>query len=122
MEKQLFYFGCRTGFKGHYLHDSDGREMYPQSVKIEGFNSSILKVLDGTFTPKDWKESVYKESNVPPAKIVAWWDYSEDTRPGSNMVLIGFGYTTAEEMIDAAYIKFPKTMGRMKRPVSETIK
>lgn len=114
MEKKLIYFGC-IGTIGHHLYGKDVTGSH--RVNIPNLNPEVIKFIDGTFTPANRTEGIYNESIVPPVRIVAWWDYSVDNRQGSNSVLIGYGYDSAEEMIDAAYQIFPGVMKRQPRPV-----
>lgn len=121
MKKKLLYFGC-IGHAGHSLfeYDSPGgyiratsanlREYFPQS------NLECLKAIDGTFGPHTREQGKYNDCTIPPLRIVSWWDYTIDSRPGSNSNLIGIGYESAEEMIDDAYKIFPSVMNRQPRP------
>jgi hypothetical protein len=132
--KKLFFFGCGNNQKGHYLFESDDR-MNGHTDQISdryGINRRILGgVIDSSFAPAGTDEqSKYQLSYICTTKadfikIVSWWDRTGDSRPGSNSSLIGIGYSSAEEMIDDAYVYFPMTMGRMPRPTSlrtETMK
>jgi hypothetical protein len=115
MNKRLFYFGC-IGKVGHYFWETNSWDVDSRNIRIEGVNTKIFRFLDGNFTPNDPTEGIYNDCVIPPLRIIAWHDYSVDKRPGSNSVLIGYGYETAEEMIDAAYKKFPSVMNRQPRP------
>lgn len=120
MEKKLFYFGCR-GQKGHFFYGGPGPYCDSITGEFPGLNYNILRVIDGTFTPGfTHKQGIYQVAEIGPVKIVAWWDYSVDSRPGSNSNLIGSGYANAEEMIDAAFKKFPDVMNRQSRPIPLT--
>lgn len=116
MNKILLYFGV-WDVPGHYLHHPGGRTVREESSGIPNVNPSLLRHLDGTFPPPE-KDGLglYNESIVNPVRIVAWWDRSGDKRPGSNSVLIGYGYGSGEEMIEDAIKLFPKQMGRQGRP------
>lgn len=114
--KILLYFGV-WDVPGHYLHYQGGRTVREENSGIPNVNPSLLRHLDGTFPPPERDGlSLYNESIVPPVRIVAWWDRSGDKRPGSSSTLVGYGYDSAEEMIDEAYKLFPKQMNRQKRP------
>ncbi len=113
MSQKLFYFGC-IGAPGHYLHgaiySSDPRVA---AKEMPGINPRLLASLDDVFTPISTKQQgVYQVSIVPPVIIVAWHDYTGDSRPGSNSALVGYGYRSAEEIIEAAKLQFPKVMAR----------
>lgn len=119
MKKKLLYFGCMKE-KGHHLFEHD--DSYSSDRRGEiifrdyPVNARVLDYLDGTFAPCDRTEGVYNDCVIPPLRIVAWWDLSVDDRPGSNSVLIAFGYNSAEEIIDDAYKLFPTVMNRQPRP------
>lgn len=115
VKKHLYYFGC-IGNVGHYFWTSNAWSSDSRSTRIDGVNTKILERLDGAFTPADPTEGIYNDCVIPPLRIVAWHDYSVDKRPGSNSVLVGYGYETAEEMIDDAVVKFPSVMNRQPRP------
>jgi hypothetical protein len=123
--KKLLYFGCIRE-SGHFLWQTERYHHHARQTAalIPGLNPRVLEVLDGVFTP--WIENgreiegLYQESIVPPVRIVAWWDRSIDTRGACNSALVGFGFASAEEMLDAAAIQFPSVMARQKRPVPLT--
>lgn len=117
--KKLLYFGCLGG-KGHFLYDEFGMTIREETACLKympDVNVKILQYLDGTFTPTNLSQGKYNDCVVPPLRIVAWWDYSLDSRGGSNSNLIGYGYESAEEMIDDAYKIFPSVMNRQPRPI-----
>lgn len=125
--KKLYFFGCGNNQKGHYLFESDDRSTGhtdPISDRY-GINRRILGgMIDSSFAPANNEEqfkyqlSYVGTTKVDFIKIVSWWDRTGDSRPGSNSSLIGIGYASAEDMVDDAYAIFPKTMGRMTRPVN----
>jgi len=106
MSKTLLYFGC-IGRPGHYLFSSEGYSTDNHTRLIPGISEKLLGNMDSVFPPADTRAGIYNDCVVPPVRIVSWWDYSVDKRPGSNSNLIGYGYSLAEEMIDDAYKKFP---------------
>lgn len=121
MDKKLLYFGCIQNL-GHFLYESDnGHSLNIDSIvrRYPQFNKHLLQGLDATFTPNDWnqKEGVYNDCIVPPIRIVAWWDRSFDKRHGSNSALIGYGFSSAEEILDEAVKLFPSVMRRQRRPI-----
>lgn len=121
MSKKLIYFGCGNRSKGHYLverEDSQSlRSMDAARLLGTGRNEAIFNMIDGTFAPSNTtKQGLYQVNVIPPLMIVSWWDYTGDERGASNSNLIGTGFGTAEEMIDAAITLFPKTMARQPRP------
>ena len=114
--KRLLYFGCMRD-KGHNLFDESGCSIRSRLVGIPNVNEQIFEIIDASFTSRDLTQGKYNDCVIPPLRIVAWWDYSIDSRPGSNSNLIGYGYESAEEMIDDSYKIFPSVMNRQKRPV-----
>lgn len=116
MDKKLFYFGCGSG-PGHYFFGTQGSYSHSAAKELPGCNPKVMELIDGTFCPGGPQiDGLYQESIVPPVRIVAWWDRSVDKRPGSNSNLIGYGYASAEEMLDDAVKKYPWLMSRQPRP------
>lgn len=119
-ERKLLYFGCIKE-KGHFLWNSESwHHYYDQMAKeIPGLNPNVLRHLDGVYAPYDphEREGLYLESTIPPVRIVAWWDRSVDKRMACNSAFIGFGYDSAEEILDDAVSRFPSVMSRQPRPV-----
>lgn len=111
--KTLEYFGCIGKSAGHYWANNERR------VEINlNLPNSFVRSIDGLFVPttKTNKPYLYQESNVGNVRIVSWIDYSVDERPGSHSTICGIGYSSAEEMIDDAIVKFPNEMKRQPRP------
>jgi predicted RNase H-like HicB family nuclease len=52
---------------------------------------------------------------------VAWWDRSRDKRFASNSFLAGYGYDSAEAMLDDAVNLYPEVMSRQTRPVPDKV-
>lgn len=112
MDKKLVYFGT-DGRPGHFFFG--GSSPYAPGLlnDFPGINKILLLNIDGAFTPGNTaRQGIYQVSIVPPVIIVAWHDYTIDSRPGSNSNLIGMGYENAQEMIDDAIKKFPHIMSR----------
>lgn len=107
--KKLLYFGC-VDYAGHHLSESEYSAM-----KSTGLPKDFLGHLDATFCPPQWKPG-YLVWTCQLCQVVAWWDTTGDSRPGSNSVLVGVGYIDAEDMINDAYHQFPKIMNRQPRP------
>lgn len=114
-DKKLWFFGC-IGQPGHYwFGDCNYR-----GPAIEGVNKQLFAVIDSTFPPGITTQGIYNDVVVDKVRIVSWWDYTGDKRPGSNSNLVGVGYESAEQMIDDAINKFPQAMSRQPRPVPNT--
>lgn len=120
MKTALFYFGCGRD-KGHFLWETEGQyiHVFHDAAKRLGVTESVLKFIDGTYIPSSYPQiqGHYQLSIIGPCKIVAWHDYSVDSRSGSNSALIGTGFDSPESMIDAAILKFPSFMNRQPRPI-----
>ena len=116
MNKVLFYFGC-IARPGHYLWDKSLRtvNICYSDVLPKGVNVKLLERIDQTFVPPDGIECLYNVSIVPPLTIIAWADYSVDTRLGSNSALIAYGYSNVEEIFKAAKTDFPFLLARQKK-------
>lgn len=122
MPKKLIYFGC-IGSKGHFFFGAKGRQGDAAFSEFPGLSRTVFRFIDGAFTPGFTRDQgLYQINIVPPVMIVAWWDYTVDDRPGSNSNLIGMGYESAEEMIDAAYELYPSVMSRQPRPIKFELK
>lgn len=116
--KELLYFGC-IGDKGHYLWSSEGYSphVYHQLSKTFKLPEHFFRSLDGMYIPTETRQQgIYRHSKIGEVQIIAWHDYSLDSRPGSNSTLIGIGFDDEKEMLDAAAAKFPSVMKRQERP------
>jgi hypothetical protein len=120
----LLYFGC-IGQTGHYLFiegEASLNSNYAASLakSIKGLNPMVFlpSLLDGFFVPTG---AGYRESIIPPVRIVSWIDNSVDHRGGSHSTFVGYGYRTAEELLDDAVVKFPSVMKRQQRPKPEVL-
>jgi len=122
--KRLLYFGCGNREKGHYLFSGDDcHESDDRVANAYGINKNLLRSIDGRFAPAGpevtgiYQLHLIATTKVGLIKILGWWDRSVDDRGQSNSNLIGIGYSDADEMIDDAYLLFPKTMSRQARPL-----
>lgn len=118
MNKKLIFFGRNCSTNGHFLYENDGYSLRDGDAEriMDMPGCRLFGFLDGLFCPYDTTEQGrYKVNSVPPLLIVSWWDYTGDSRPGSNSNLIGRGFESGEEMIKAAFNQFPKIMGRQKK-------
>lgn len=119
-ERCLFYFGC-IECTGHYLFVKGERSARDYDLLFPDANQSLMKAfnrgaMDGVLTPPLAEQGKYQESIIPPFRLVAWGDYTVDNRCGSNSVLIGYGYDSAEQILDDAPNWFPSVMKRQPRP------
>ena len=115
LKKKLLYFGCLEDH-GHFMHvpERPWRSMlYAEDFEKETGMKGTFYPIDGKYTPEETSEQGdAREVDVAPFKIIAWHDYTVDSRPGSNSALVGFGYTSREEMLADATEKFPGVMKR----------
>lgn len=109
--KRLYYLGCRTGDKGHFLWT---RQWSGAGWGIPEMSDQLRGALDGVFCPAI--EGVAMRSNVGPWRIVSWIDRSVDSRPGSHSTFVGIGYEREEEMVVDAVIQFPDVFQRPYTP------
>lgn len=114
--KTLLYFGYIKE-KGHYLWTRENcvitnRDALERLTGIRGVTDNFLNAIDDVYTPLITAQGAYKEFFVPPFRIVAWHDYTVDTRPGSNSALLGRGYESVIEMLKDAENQFPSVMNR----------
>lgn len=106
MNRKLFFFGCGSE-KGHYMFPRFSQSELPD------VNRNLMEHIDGTFTP-GWstKQGAAQFAQVGKISIIAWHDYSVDSRPGSNSNIIGYGYIGSipqiiEDMFADFKVKFP---------------
>jgi hypothetical protein len=117
-KKQLFYFGCGDE-KGHYIFP--GRFAIDMSA-MPDVHYKFFDRIDGVFVPAAISQGSGQFSQVGPISIIAWHDYTVDSRPGSNSNIIGYGYDgTTAEIINAMYedfkAKFPRMHQRQTQPI-----
>lgn len=103
-ERKLYYFGCGRG-PGHYMFPRFSQSELPDVSR------NLMEHIDGTFTP-GWstKQGAAQFSQVgSKVSIIAWHDYTEDKRPGSNSNIIGYGYTgSRNQIIEDMFADFKK--------------
>lgn len=102
------YFGCWGTSLGHYLHADDGREIrYDYKNHIWPIINS--NKIDGNFTPKsDYSHGAAKLWYSAGWTILAFHDYSRDTRPGSNAAFIIRGKHNFNEVMQMARESFKR--------------
>jgi len=116
-DKRTYYFGC-LGEKGHYMHPHIRRGELP------GVNYRVIEYIDGLYTRGNTTEQGAAQfSMIGPLTIIAWHDYTVDSRPASNSVIIGYGFTGAraemiQEMIKDFSIRFPQVIKRQTAPIN----
>lgn len=116
-DKRTYYFGC-MGVTGHYMHP------HIRQGELPGVNYNAIKYIDGIYTPGDTtKQGAAQLSIVGPLTIIAWHDYTVDCRPGSNSVIMGYGFTgtRAEIIVDMFkdfMVRFPQVVNRQTQPIN----
>lgn len=106
----ILYFG-RIGDAGHYLwHNERQQVRYPQSALI----GDLWPAIDGGFLSVQKEEGLYLRTEKPPWTIIAWPDYSVDTRPGSNSAFLfrGFDDLSNDTLFREAFQIFPNIISR----------
>jgi hypothetical protein len=114
--KRTYYFGC-IGEKGHYMFPATRRADFPDA------NYKVIEHIDGLFVPANTAQGAAQFSMVGPFTIIAWHDYTVDSRPGSNSNIIGYGFsgTRAEiiaEMFKDFMLRFPQVVTRQTQPIN----
>lgn len=122
MIKKIYYFGCINQV-GHYLWSSPTSSPSSHNVRIPGLHADFMKYLDSIFTPPvGTAEGIYKLSVIPPVIIIAWNDYSVDSRPASNSTFVFCGYTGSEIdpvlLLQDAAVAFPDVIKRQRQPLT----
>lgn len=116
-DKRTYFFGC-MGEIGHYL------QPHIRQGELPGVNYKVIQYIDGIFTPGDTSEQGAAQfSMIGLLTIIAWHDYTVDKRPGSNSVIIGYGFTGTRaemiwEMIKDFSIRYPKVINRQTAPIN----
>lgn len=108
MIEALYYFGCWDSF-GHFLHAPDGRRLWHGAGPFHND-------LDSEYAPKGGVQNEYVSEITHKGgwTVLAMWDRSFDTRPGSNAAFVAEGTHTSEDMWNAARQFFPTITARLK--------
>jgi len=110
------YFGCGQGSAGHRL------EMY-RGERLDGDLRRHLEVCDGFFPPHPESSTLLYQAALTRlpglgCSVLAWWDRSGDTRPGSNSAIFAPSLTCcAESMIEGAKQRWPWAINRLPKPL-----
>jgi hypothetical protein len=113
--KEWIYMGCH-GEPGHYLFNEGMRRFrrYGWPEKLKCFDG--LLALQTDTTPYVATVSRLGGQNV---SALAFWDYSVDTRAGSNSIVFAPSMTiTPEELLTEAQRRFPEVFSRLPQPVT----
>ena len=106
----MLFFGCWEQ-SGHYLWDRDRRYLAPRETSCPLKSSEIV----GVFAPRGGEdERRLQLTHVHGWTVLAMWDRSIDTRPGSNAAFLESGTLTVDQMIATAERQFPTIAARLK--------
>ena len=118
-----YYFGCEAKDSvGHFLfaYEPGSSGKYPmRSVGRDyGFPP---QTLDGKWCPQISSEPEYLANitHFGGWTIMAFWDRSGDSRPGSNSAFIMWGILSFDEAVARAKARFPKVWSRFTAEVKE---
>lgn len=107
----VLYFGCWSPTNlGHFLYNADG-----YTVKR---TSEWLGDLDGEFCPRDSRTQGRgalhhaKDGDGVEWTLIAFHDYTGDSRPGSNSVILVKGTKTHDEACSLFKVEFPEQWER----------
>jgi len=103
-ESQLepLYFGCKNG-PGHYVFRPDGNEV----SRRDNPYAAWLKQHDAKIATGWGKQGVIVYKQFPEFVIIAYTDYTVDSRPGSNSMFLIPGNLSESEAIQQAKSLFP---------------
>ena len=101
----VFYFGC-WNTPGHFL-------VKPGGVHVHKAGPFDAGRIDGFFTPASEADLTATITHIKGWTIMAMWDRSVDTRPGSNCAFIMEGIHNFEAMLEAARKSFPHIVARL---------
>lgn len=109
---RVYYFGSWNQ-RGHLLYTSSGRTpswdaVYEMPVPLRDGK------LDGAFAPKGPEQvNIANHFHIAKWTVIAFWDRSGDSRPGSNSAFVMEGDKTFEEALMIARAHFPEVMKRI---------
>lgn len=108
----MLYFGVQDkNKKGHYLFD---KRLF-LSLRLEDAPNNI----DGGFCPETREQGKALLTHSDGKTILAFWDYSGDSRPGSNSNFIENGTLSFAEMLALAKAEFPSIFHRFDFDVTQ---
>lgn len=116
----IFYFGCWSPSKsGHYLYFPGGLNAERQ-LPID-FPIARYETLDGGLLPNRLPQLEGKATfvNINGWTIITFWDFSGDSRPGSNSSFVMRGVFTFGEACGLARHAFSEIWKRFKFEVVE---
>ena len=118
MSKEALYFGCSNREAGHYVFRCENGRL--TSLAYGGNDFGWVRKFDGTLAPLGpQEEGKATLSYVHGYSIIAFWDRSVDTRPGSNAMFLIPGKRTFDEAMAYAVLKFPVVFERFDYVITE---
>lgn len=117
----IFYFGCLRE-SGHYLWlPSGSRTVADYDQRLPVTFPCRLSTLDSGFLPPraPQDEGVARIWQTDGWTILAFWDRSVDSRPGSNSAFVLEGDLSFEEATAAARGAYPEVWARLKFEVRD---
>jgi hypothetical protein len=117
---EVYYFGCWDS-SGHFLVDRDGHSVLTAGP-FDIYN------LDGTFPNhvvsrhsgrRAEDETIASLAHWQGWTVLAMWDRSVDSRPGSNAAFVAPGELTHAQMWALAWEHFPQIVARLKAEPKE---
>lgn len=104
------FFGCSNSDKGHYLFTADGG-------KGNGYCPWQDSWFDGTLNPESGREGEAAIHHIKGYTLIAFADYSVDSRPGSNVVFAIPGIMAFNAVVVEAKRLFPEVWKRFDYPI-----
>ncbi len=109
---QLFYFGCWGSQIGHYLFRESGATAYEDQKK------QPFRYLDATHCPGGCKDPKQDQGDAAIVHQDGWtyvslWDRTVDHRGNSNSGFLAEGQYSFDEMMAAAWTRYPDVMNRL---------
>ncbi len=106
----VLYFGCIDRV-GHYLWVLAGGRPCILSGRDPRYR--MLSRFDGLLCPADATEGVAIRHDIHGYGVLAYWDRSVDSRPGSSSVFFVKGSPSNDELLTAAQQVFPWVFERI---------
>jgi len=105
----LLYFGCQRR-SGHFFWAPNGRSyLYNPPIPPDLANG-----FDKAHPPQGTREANrYVVRHLHGYTVLAFWDYSVDSRPGSNSAFIAPGNITDADVLALAAEYFPDVLARV---------
>jgi len=115
---RAFYFGCaKAADAGHFVFAEDpGIGMPRRRLSAREFIPDLpasMEHVDCQFTPRvNRRQGCAALANRDGWTILAWHDYTGDSRPGSNSVLVAEGEHDFAAMMGLLAKRFPSVLAR----------